>query len=295
MPEPEPKAQDEPQSRAEVVANLVVVALLLIAIGGGLLVYVDRDGLGRTQDAVVAADSIRVTANVSGPIDELAVVDNQRVEAGALLFRIDRRPFEARVEAAKGQHAAALATAKDAQIRLKRVQEEYDAGSVVSRQSLDDATAAADHAQAEVAETAGLLALAQVELAYCEVHAPFAGIVTGLDTQVGEYVSAGDTIFALIDADSFHVLAYMKEQYLAPAVPGARAEVTLWQYPDEVFDGEVVSVARGVYTLDNVSGVPVVEKTLDWVQLAARIPVRIRLDTDRPLTMGTTAHVRIVE
>ena len=163
----------------------------------------------------------------------------------------------------------------------------------MSQQALDDARAEAQKAAAEVTVAAGRVALAQVQLEYCTVRAGFDGIVTGLSSQLGEYVSPGTALFALIDTDSFHVVAYMKEQYLAPAVPGAAAEVTLWQYPGETFAGVVESVGRGVHSRTTAEGLPVVEKTLDWVQLAARIPVRIRLDTDRPLTMGTTAHVRI--
>lgn len=295
MPDRQAGNEDAPRTSVETLANLVVVALLLVAVAGGLLVYVDRDGEGRTQDAVVAADSIRVTANVAGPIVELAVRDNQRVAKGDLLFRIDPRTWAARVKAAQGQHAAALAEQTDKRRTLARIRKEFDAGGVVSQQALDDATAAADRADADVVSTDGALALTQVQLDYCEVRAPFDGIVTGLRTQIGEHVEAGDTVFALIDADSFHVLAFMKEQNLGPAVAGARAEVTLWRYPGETFEGEVVSVASGVNLQEELAGIPVVQKTLDWVQLATRIPVRVHLKTDRPISMGMTAHVRIVE
>ena len=64
-------------------------------------------------------------------------------------------------------------------------------------------------------------------------------------------------------------------------------------YPGETFHGVVQSIGRGIYSRENVDGLQVVEKTLDWVQLAARIPVRIRVQTDKPLTLGATAHVRI--
>jgi multidrug efflux system membrane fusion protein len=109
---------------------------------------------------------------------------------------------------------------------------------------------------------------------------------------VGAYVSPGEPLFSLIDAVSFHVAVYFKEQYLGPAVPGAKATVTLWQYPGQPFAGSEQSVGRGVCARNRMSGLPVVAKTLDWVQLAARIPVRIKLDTDKPLTMGTTADVQ---
>jgi len=264
----------------------------VVATGVGIFIYTDRDGPGRTQDGLVAADFIRVAPNVSGELVELAVQDNQQVKAGDLLFRLDDRPYRARFQSAKGEHARALAAQEDKQVLLERTQAAAK-DNAISRQALADARAGKDMAAADVIETAGKLALAQVELDYCIVRAPFDGIVTGLESQVGAYVSAGEPLFSLIDVASFHVVAYLKEQYLEPAVPGAKARVVLWQYPGEEFTGKVQSVGRGVHARIQLDGLPVIAKTLDWVQLAARIPVRVKLDTDKPLTLGTTAHVTI--
>lgn len=271
--------------------NLVILGIAVLAAGAGLFVYVDRDGPGRTEDGVVAADYIQVTANVAGPIVELAVRNNQQVSKGDLLFRLDARPYQAKLEQMRGALSLAEAKLKDKHALYDRT---ASAGrGAVSRQSLSDAAAQRDEAAAELLQAKGRMELAQVDTEYTKVVAPFDGIVTDLHTQVGEWVSPGETLFGLIDASSYHVVAYMKEQYLGPAVPGAHVDVTLWQYPGETFSGVVASVGRGVHSRGSVGGLPEVEKTLDWVQLAARIPVRIELDTDKPLTMGTTAHVRI--
>jgi len=282
---------DAKRDSATGLVNLLFLAISVGAVGVGLFVYVDRDGPGRTEDAVVAADYIQVSANVPGQLVELAVKDNQTVAKDDLLFRLDSRPYRAKVEEARGQLRLAQATQSDKQLLYERT---VNAGSgVVSQQAISDATAARDTADAQVLEAQGRLDLAEVNLAYTTVSASFDGVVTNLYTQVGEWVSPGETLFSLIDSGSFHVVAFLKEQYLGPAVPGARAEVTLWQYPGETFVGHVTSVGRGVHARNSVDGLPQVHKTLDWVQLAARIPVRIRLDTDKPLTMGGTAHVRI--
>lgn len=288
--------QDAPKERSltgDGIVNLVILGLAVVAVAGGLFLYVDRDGEGRTQDAVVAADYIQVSANVSGPIVELAVEDNQHVAKGDLLFHLDARPYQAKLEQMKGKLQLAQATSRDKQALYARTAAAAS-DDAVSRQAVSDAASGRDAANAEMIEAQGQLDLARLDVEYCTVTAPFDGIVTDLHTQVGEWVSPGQTLFALIDSASFHVVAYLKEQYLDPAVPGARAEVTLWQYPGQTFAGHVTSVGRGVHSRNSVEGLPEVRKTLDWVQLAARIPVRIRLETDRPLTMGGTAHVRIV-
>jgi RND family efflux transporter MFP subunit len=283
---------DEHPTATNRVVNLVTLALAVLSVGGGLFVYVDRDGPGRTEDAVVAADYIQVSANVPGQLIELTVKDNQHVRQGDLLFRLDPSPYEAKVEITQGQLELAEATLRDKQALYARTAG-ASRDNAVSRQALSDAAAARDAAQGRLREAQGQLDLAHVNLGYTKILAPFDGIVTDLYTQVGEWVSPGQTLFSLIDSSSFHVVAYIKEQYLGPVAPGAPAEVVLWQYPGETFRGHVTSLGRGVYSRNSVAGLPQVDKTLDWVQLAARIPVRIKLETEKPLTMGGTAHVRV--
>ncbi len=288
-----PSSQQDDSSGDGTLVNIVLLSFAVVALAAGLFVYVDRDGPGRTHDAIIAADLIEVSANVQGPIVELAARDNQVVAEGDLLFRIDARPYVARANAAQGAHDKARAVLADSEALFKRTAAEAAEGRIVSQQTLDNAQSQRDANQATAHETEANLALAKLNVEYCSVKAPFDGIVTNLQTQVGEYVNPGDPVFSLIDANSFHVVAYMKEQYLEPAVVGAKAKVSLWQYPDDAFEGVVASIGRGVHSRRSVDGLPVVEKTLDWVQLAARIPVRIDLETDRPLTLGATAHVRI--
>ena len=292
MTDSKANGSEQAPHRRENAVNLAILALSVLAVCGGLFVYVDRDGPGRTEDAVVAADYIAVTAQVPGQIAELAVRDNQRVASGDVLFRLDDRTYQAEVAVARAEHASALATLSDKEALFQR-SADAATDSAVSRQALADARAQRDQAQAAAHRTEGQLDLAKVRLDYCTVTAPFDGVVTNLNTQVGQWITPGEPLFSLIDGGSFHVVAFLKEQYLEPAVPGASAEVKLWQYPGERFAGTVASVGRGVYARNSSDGLPVVPKTLDWVQLAARIPVRIHLKTDKPLTMGGTAHVRI--
>ena len=290
-------SETEPEAAPAIspgIANAILLAIAVIASGSGLFIYVDRDGPGRTQDAEVTADFIQVSANVPGEIIELHVVDNQPVEEGDVLFELDPRPYQAQIEIAQGRHKQALALLADKKELYERTSSLTD-DNVASLQQRRDAESAMERASGAVIAAKGDLQLAKLNLGYCTIRAPFDGVVTNLQTQIGEWVTAGQPIFALLDSSSFHVAAYMKEQYLGPAVPGAKVRVTLWQYPDEEFEGVVTSVGRGIQTRTNVAGLQVVEKTLDWVQLAARIPVRIQVETDKPLTMGATAHVRIVD
>jgi multidrug resistance efflux pump len=104
----------------------VVVAVLVF--GGILAIPLLRhnEEFPKTDDAYVNADIVGIVAQVAGPIVELPIVDNQPVDAGDLLFRIDPRPFEilvaqARAELDKtGQNVTALAeevTSAEAYVR----------------------------------------------------------------------------------------------------------------------------------------------------------------------------------
>ena len=75
------------------------IALILVMIAIGLTIFViwRLDTAPRTDDAYAYADTINVAPDVSGRIVELAVVDNQRVSKGDVLFRIDPRPFQAKL------------------------------------------------------------------------------------------------------------------------------------------------------------------------------------------------------
>jgi multidrug resistance efflux pump len=93
-------------------------------------------------------------------------------------------------------------------------------------------------------------------------------------------------------------MANFRETYLDAIRPGMAAEVNLLSYPDRPFHGVVQGIGWAVQTKGdvNMGGVPAIEPTLDWVRLAQRFPVRIRLDPpdpERPYRMGATAVVTI--
>jgi multidrug efflux system membrane fusion protein len=139
---------------------------------------------------------------------------------------------------------------------------------------------------------------AQLKVEYCTVLAPFDGWVTNLNTQVGQYVAEGQQLFALVDDTQWYVMADYKETYLRYIEPGMPVDVYLAAYPGHHFRGEVQGIGWANYP-DNVNvneGLPTVQRTLNWVVLAARFPVRIKLldrDPEHPYRMGMTAFTTV--
>lgn len=90
------------------VAGLAVVAIVV----GGALWWVDKQRFESTDNAFVQADTVSVSPQVTGYVAEVVVADNQRVEAGQVLARIDPSTFQARLD-----QAIANAQALDAAIK----------------------------------------------------------------------------------------------------------------------------------------------------------------------------------
>jgi len=134
---------------------------------------------------------------------------------------------------------------------------------------------------------------AELNLAWTSVRAPFDGYVTNMNTSQGAYAHVGTPIFTLIDTSRWWVLANYRESKLKHIRPGQHVEVYLMDQPSKRYDGVVDSIGRGVFPEDGgtADGLPNVDRTLNWVHLSARFPVRIRVLNPDPETfrIGATA------
>jgi membrane fusion protein, multidrug efflux system len=141
---------------------------------------------------------------------------------------------------------------------------------------------------------------ARYNLDNCRVYAPFDARVTNLTVSEGAYAHIGQQVFTLIDARTWWALANFREGQLRHIVPGVRADVYILSRPERRFTGVVESAGFGVTPDPDVighlePGLPDVQRTLNWVHLAARYPVRVRIENPPPdlLRIGETAVVTI--
>jgi len=124
---------------------------------------------------------------------------------------------------------------------------------------------------------------ARYNLNNCRVYAPFAARVTNLTISEGAYAHIGQQVFTLIDARTWWAVANFREGQLEHIVPGMRAEVYVMSKPDVHFTAVVDSIGFGVTPDADVVGrlgavLPDVQRTLNWVHLATRYPVRVRVE-----------------
>jgi len=128
---------------------------------------------------------------------------------------------------------------------------------------------------------------AQYNLDNCTVLAPFDARVTNLTISEGAYAHTGQQMFTLIDTRTWWVIANFRETQLHQIQPGMAVDVYLMSAPAVHYDGVVESTGFGVLpdasTVGSLrQGLPDVQRTLSWVHLASRYPVRIRIEAKAP-------------
>ena len=140
------------------------------------------------------------------------------------------------------------------------------------------------------------VALADRNLRLTAVRAPCAGVITGLDIAAGEYADAGHPLFTIIDTEQWYAVGNFRETDLDRVQPGERARVYVMSAPALPLDGVVDSLGAGVSPDEGVSigGLPRVPRSLSWVRIAQRFPVRIRLISTKPALMRLGASAVIV-
>jgi multidrug resistance efflux pump len=211
---------------------------------------------------------------------------------------------EARLEDARNARLGDLVTtealqqgrAKVAQLEAGVIQAQAAVSQSVA--GIAQAKAARSQAEAALAQAEAALDTARLNLRRTTVLAPVDGVAANVQLRPGDYVSAGHPAFGVVDAASLHVEGYFEETKLRHIQVGDSATVQLMG-GEASFRGHVESIAPGIADRErSPSGELLVNvnPTFNWVRLAQRIPVRIRLDEDPADIMmiaGRTASVSI--
>jgi membrane fusion protein, multidrug efflux system len=187
------------------------------------------------------------------------------------------------VDRARAAHAAAQADVSAAQLQAQQAAEAVG--------SVDALVAQRGVIEAEISQ-------AQHRLDMATVRAPFDGRIVSLKTTVGQFATTLKPVFTLINTESWYVVANFRETELKGIRPGTRATVYLMADTNKRFSGTVESVGYGVLPDDGglvLEGLPRVQRSLNWVHVSQRFPVRIRVDKpDNELfRVGASAMTRL--
>jgi RND family efflux transporter MFP subunit len=276
----------------------VTLCLVAVAIFAGFHLWQYYMLTPWTRDARIRADVVVISPDVSGWVRELKAYDNQEVKAGDLLLSIDRDRFEAALEKAQ-----AVVQTHQQQLNLREREASRRASlgpQAISAELRENAQINAGIARGELREAQAEVKAAEINLARSQVHAPRNGHITNLRLAQGNYVNAGQSVMALIDDSTFYVQAYFEETKLPRIRVGDPVKVWLMS-AGEALQGHVESISRGITdrnTTPDGQLLAEVEPTFNWVRLAQRIPVRIKLDKvpqGLNLSAGMTASVQVQE
>ncbi|WP_133011909.1 HlyD family secretion protein [Marinomonas flavescens] len=278
---------------------LVTLLFVLAAVLAGTWVWNDYMNSPWTQDGRVRADVITIAPDVSGWATELNVNNDQPVKKGQLLFRVDQKRYQAALaesEASAENEKYMWELAKHKYERRRQLTE----NNAISQEDLETARINTKVAEANYKLAQAELETAKINLQRTEVYAPEAGDIINLNLRQGNYVSRGSSVLAIVKADSFYVTGYFEETKIPLIHLGQKAKITLMS-GGKAITGHVVSIGRAIANTNTQSNnqlLPQVQQTFNWVRLAQRIPVDIKLDplpSGVRLSAGMTASIHLTE
>jgi len=287
------------------------------------LTRTEVDGLKNAAATAVAGVS-KAEAQLNASASEIARREMDPVMADAEIARLEAQFHHAddhlkrlepllpqqfvtadRVEEARTQRDAARASLNEARARkraavagLVSTRAQHAATEAALQQARSDQSRAEDAIgqfegiNARIAAAEAAVHSAELDLIYCRVQAPFTGLVVNLNISKGAFARAGVEVFTLVDTHTWYVVANYRETQLRHILSGAPVDLYLLSQPGKHFRGTVVGLGWAVLP-DNgtsVNGLPQVERSLDWIRLAARFPVRIKVENpDDSFHLGASA------
>jgi RND family efflux transporter MFP subunit len=212
---------------------------------------------------VTARRQATVSAQITGTLTAVLIEEGDHVKQGQILARLDDSQYKAALDTAVAQAKAAHALVNQYQAQLAQNgrdatrDEELASHGLVSKQVAEQARtlASSTHAQLlsqerQAAAADAQVIEAQVNYGYCLIRAPFDGVITTKDAQVGEVVSpfsagGGFTrtgIGTIVDMDSLEVDVDVNEAYIGRVTPNMPAEAVLDAYPDWRIPAHVIAI-----------------------------------------------------
>lgn len=135
-----------------------------------------------------AIDRVELRAQVGGTLTEIHFRDGQIVHKGDLLFVIDPRPYEIKLEQAKAALQTATARVELANAQLSRAQS-LRRNEFATQETVDQRTSDQDSSNAAVEDAKARIRDAELDLEYCHVRAPFTGRIGARQVSVGSLVA----------------------------------------------------------------------------------------------------------
>jgi membrane fusion protein (multidrug efflux system) len=231
----------------------------------------------------IALDGARANLSATGLLIDAMKRDYQRmlhdVDAKQAQVQADQASYERYANLVRGG-SVTRADFDDARYKLAADQQMVESLKVQAQVQLaklngDPGIATASMPQYLQAQAA--VAEAQRQLDHTIVRAPFAGVVTHVDSlQPGQYLAAATGAFGLVSTEQVWMEGNPKETDLTYVKPGDKATVSVDSYPGRTWQGTVESISPN--SGSEFSILPAQNSSGNWVKVVQRIPLRVRVD-----------------
>ncbi|ADD76455.1 EmrA [Pantoea ananatis LMG 20103] len=224
-----------------------------------------------------------------------ALADQAKAEANYMNAQADYRRQRGVDPRATSQRNidSASAQLRSAQAQLQSAKAQVEVASQVALQIRQQETNV-EARQEQVEQAKAQLNVAELNLSYTLVRAPYDGFVTKRNVQMGTLVQAGSALFSLVSPDIW-ITANFKESQLERMNPGDKVAISVDAWPDMKLEGHVDSIQMG--TGSRFSTFPSENATGNYVKIVQRVPVKIvidkGLDPNRPLPLGLSVEPKV--
>jgi membrane fusion protein (multidrug efflux system) len=322
-----------PEKKRRLIILGVIAGIIVIILGIAFWLY-ERQ-FETTDDAFIDGHISQISPQAGGRIATIDVDDNQQVEQGQLLVEIDPRDYQQKLDEAIAQGAQAEAQLQQQKATVEQAEANVEVSEAqafqadqdlkrfinvdqraISHQQLDNAIAnaksahakldadrqAVEAANAQVATAAANLQGAQaaisnakLQLSYCTITAPIAGKITRRTVEIGNVVSPGQPLLAVVSNDLW-VTANYKETQLDHMHVNDPVRIRVDSFPDVDFAGHIDSIQKGSGSV--FSTLPAENATGNYVKVVQRVPVKIIFDDagqrdQYPLAPGMSVDPRV--
>jgi len=204
-----------------------------------------------------------IYARVSGYLKRWNVDIGQSVKAGQVLAEIETPDLDQELTQAQAELASARSDAAIAKASADRWQRLVDT-RLVSRQDADERAATSQSREATAQALGANMARAQTLARYKQLVAPFDGVVTARNTDVGALINTGSTagseLFVVSDLSRLRVYVSVPQRQVAAIGPGAKAQLIVPERPGKTYEATVQSLSQAI---DSSSGAMLVQLVVD--------------------------------
>jgi|HubBroStandDraft_2_1064218.scaffolds.fasta_scaffold156804_2 RND family efflux transporter MFP subunit len=259
-------------------------------------VAVIRPKRGAMKDEIVLPGNIQafvdapIYARTSGYLKKWYTDIGTRVKAGELIAEIESPEVDQQLAQAKAELATANANMKLAELTMNRDQNLLKL-EAIAKQDVDNAVGAYEADKAIVESQGANLKRLEQLVAFEKVTAPFDGVITARNTDIGALINAGNggatqELFRMATTDKLRVFISVPQTHSRAAIPGVNAELTLTEFPGRHFTGKI---ARNAGSIDPSTRTLLTEVDIDNTNGAllpgAYAEVHLRLPDQTPALM----------